>query len=253
MARLIDTLIARILTEEVALRACRARLQAGTDPEALHDLRVSLRRLRSLLRPLKALPMVQPLTEAARAVGGLGGPLRDLEVLCGELRRQGQAEAAERRARQVRQGYQDLLASQALGGLFIALDALPSFWRLMQREGRLRGLRKRVRKRLAAQCRRLREALDDPGYDRHRLRLLIKRVRYGAEAYPGLLALDPSLPRLLKVAQSEIGDWHDCHQWLLRAEREADLAPCQDAWRRRQRAASKRAETAIRRLRAALG
>ncbi|TRX74311.1 CHAD domain-containing protein [Pseudomonas mangiferae] len=253
MARLIDSLIARILTEEVALRACRARLQARTDPEALHDLRVSLRRLRSLLRPLKQMPMVEPLTEAAKAVGDLGGPLRDLEVLCGELRAQGQDTAADHRAEGLEQGYRALLASQALGGLFIALDALPGFWRLLQREGHLRGLRKRLRKRLDKQRRRLHDALGDPDYDRHRLRLLVKRVRYGAEAYPDLMPLDARLMRLLKATQSAIGDWHDCHQWLLRAEEEPDLAACRVAWRQRMGAAEKRADGAVRRLRSALG
>jgi CHAD domain-containing protein len=43
-----------------------------------------------------------------------------------------------------------------------------------------------VSKTPAKQWKKLDEALHDPAHDRHRLRLLIKRVRYGIEAYPEL-------------------------------------------------------------------
>ncbi|WP_263142852.1 CHAD domain-containing protein [Pseudomonas sp. RIT-PI-AD] len=251
MAKLIDSLIARILTEEIRLRSCRARLRARTDEEGLHDLRVSLRRLRSLLRPLKKLPMVQPLCEAAREVGGLGGPLRDLEVLTAELERHGQHEAAVRRRAHLERGYPVLLSSQALQRLFVTLDALPSFWRLMQREGDLHGLHKRLLKHQCKQQLRLLDALHDPQFDRHHLRLLIKRVRYGAETYPDIADLPASAAALLKNAQAALGDWHDRHEWLLRADGEADLAPCRADWQRGMRAAEKRADASVKALRRA--
>lgn len=56
-----------------------------SDVEALHDLRVSLRRMRSLLRPLRGLPWIDPLEKAAAAMGQLSTPLRDDEVLLQEL------------------------------------------------------------------------------------------------------------------------------------------------------------------------
>ena len=46
MSRFIDALIAQVLTLEVQLRASQARLAARTDAEALHDLRIALRRYR---------------------------------------------------------------------------------------------------------------------------------------------------------------------------------------------------------------
>ena len=66
------------------------------------------------------------------------------------------------------------------------LDAFPRFLRASQRQGLLERLGKRIEKRLDKQWNKLDEALHDPAHDRHRLRLLIKRVRYGAEAYPEL-------------------------------------------------------------------
>jgi len=95
----------------------------------------------------------------------------------------------------------------------------------------LKGLRKRIEKRLGKQWKKLDDALHDPAHDRHRLRLLIKRVRYGIEAYPELDRLPKAaLPRL-KAAQGALGDWHDCWQWLARAQEEADLQPFVAVWK----------------------
>ena len=69
----------------------------------------------------------------------------------------------------------------------------------------------------------------DPAHDRHRLRLLIKRARYGDEAYPQLDHAGKQLRRLLKQAQGDLGDWHDRLQWLLQARDHADLALCKAA------------------------
>ena len=63
------------------------RLQQAQDSEALHDLRVCLRRIRSLLRPLRGCPGATRLDRAAAELGRLTTPLRDLEVLIAELAR----------------------------------------------------------------------------------------------------------------------------------------------------------------------
>nr|WP_242070876.1 MULTISPECIES: CHAD domain-containing protein [Pseudomonas] len=44
---------------------------ARTDSEALHDLRIAVRRIRSLLRPMRALSEVAALNFAAAGVGRL--------------------------------------------------------------------------------------------------------------------------------------------------------------------------------------
>lgn len=51
MSALVDQLVAQVIGLEVGLLSCQARLAAVTDDEALHDLRTTVRRLRSLLRP----------------------------------------------------------------------------------------------------------------------------------------------------------------------------------------------------------
>ncbi|WP_434596556.1 CHAD domain-containing protein [Pseudomonas sp. R4-83] len=227
---MIDRLVAHILSLEVRLLACQARMTARTDPEALHDLRTTVRRLRSLLRPLRGLPGVEQLEGAASAVGELTTPWRDREVLAAYLLKHDQPQAAERRMAQMAEAYPALAASNEVASLMMILDAFPRFLRASQHQGLLKGLDKRIEKRLGKQWQKLDEALHDPAHDRHRLRLLIKRVRYGIEAYPELDRLPATAYKRLKSAQGALGDWHDCWQWLAKAELEADLQPCVAAW-----------------------
>jgi CHAD domain-containing protein len=251
MSALVDRLVAHVLGLEVRLLACQARLVARTDPEALHELRTTVRRLRSLSRPLRGLPGVEQLEVAAAGVGQLTTPLRDREVLAAYLLQHGQAEAAQQRMAQMAAAYPAVAASPELAQLLIILDAFPRFLRASQRQGLLKGLRKRIEKRLGKQWEKLDEALHDPAHDRHRLRLLIKRVRYGIEAYPELDRLPKAAMPRLKAAQGALGDWHDCWQWLAIAEHEADLQPCVAAWKTAMAEAEQRSDRVLDKLSAA--
>lgn len=245
MAALIDGLPAQVLGLQVRLYACCARLGAATDSEALHDLRIALRTLRSLLKPIAELDACAALQQRAAELGRLSGPLRDLEVLLGELQRRGAQSQIQVRQAQLERGYSTLLDCRQLQALFMAFDDFPSRWYQAAAQGQLKGMGKRIGKRLAKQQRRLLEALADPTHDRHQLRLLIKRVRYGAEAYPQLARLSRSHHTQLKAAQSTLGEWHDHLQWLARAQAEADLAPHVESWRLALRAAEQRADQAL--------
>ena len=251
MSDWVDRIVANIVRLEVRLLACQARLQAETDPEALHDLRTTVRRLRSLLRPLRGLPGVVQLEMAASQVGALTTPLRDLEVLAAYLRQQGYVQLAERRLSQLAGSYGAVAESAQLAQLLMILDVFPRFLRAAQREGLMRGLRQRIEKVLEKQWQALEKALNDPGHDRHRVRLLIKRVRYAAEAYPELDRLPPRVLARLKVAQKALGDWHDAWQWLLQAEQQPDLQPCVQAWRETLARGEKDADRALIKLSAA--
>ncbi|WP_268593414.1 CHAD domain-containing protein, partial [Escherichia coli] len=71
--------VAEIVTQlrrlEPALNEALLRLQQAQDSEALHDLRVCLRRIRSLLRPLRGCPGATRLDRAAAELGRLTTPL----------------------------------------------------------------------------------------------------------------------------------------------------------------------------------
>ncbi|WP_350649233.1 CHAD domain-containing protein [Pseudomonas sp. HY13-MNA-CIBAN-0226] len=248
MSGLVDRLVAHVMGLEVGLMASQARLEARTDPEALHDLRTTVRRLRSLLRPLRGLPGVAQLEAAASRVGDLTTPLRDREVLAAYLLEHDQPDAAHRRMAQMAEAYPAVAASTELAQLLQILDAFPRFLRASQRQGLLKGLRPNIEKRLAKQWKKLDTALHDPAHDRHRLRLLIKRVRYGIEAYPELDRLPKAAMPRLKAAQAALGDWHDCWQWLVRAEEEADLQPCISTWQTTMAKAESRADRVLDKL-----
>lgn len=61
----VDAYVAEFIRLEVALFHARSRLVAETDPEALHDLRIAVRRIRSLLTPLRPLQEFSGVREAA--------------------------------------------------------------------------------------------------------------------------------------------------------------------------------------------
>ncbi|SDG98679.1 CHAD domain-containing protein [Pseudomonas flavescens] len=252
MSGFISNLRNEVLRLQVALYACRERLRAQTDAEALHDLRVCLRRLRSLLKPLKGAAGSEPLQQRAAELGRLSGPLRDLEVLIDALRQYGGHAAADRRVAQRARGDAMLLASRSLPALFQALDEWPQELARQQASGELDDLHKKVRRYLRKQSDRLVEALRDAEHDRHRVRLLIKRVRYTAEAYPQLSPLSAGQVRLLKKAQAVLGDWHDHLQWLARAETEKDLQLFEQPWRHSMEEAGRSSEVIQARLLAAL-
>lgn len=244
----VDSLIATLIGLDIALLHARLRLQAGTDDEALHDLRIGLQRLRSLLAPLRRIADLPPLYNAAAALGSLSAPVRDLEVLAKELDERGfPGLAAERRAR-LPERYAAVLDSVELERLRALLDIWPEELRDAQRDGQLRRLKEQIGRRLHKQVERLVTALATPGYDRHRLRLLIKRVRYAGEAYPQLSGLSRRSIEALRATQSALGDWHDHFQWCARIEREPDLAPLEEHWRQCAEQALAEGERALRRL-----
>lgn len=248
MSSMVNHLIAELLALDIKLLGCQARLAVSTDSEALHDLRTTVRRLRSVLRPLRELPGAEPLEQAAKAVGQLTTPLRDMQVLAAFLDKQGLHEAASRRNEHLAQACPKIATSTELARLLTALDQFPAMLRMQQRQGMLRGLRKTIEKRMDKQWRKLRKAMSEPGHDRHELRLLIKRVRYAAEAYPELSHQPANMQRSLKNAQGELGTWHDHLQWLAQAGQQSDLAPCIAGWQIGILRAERKSEKALTQL-----
>ena len=230
MSAMVDHLIAEIFSLNIKLLSCHARLVESTDSEALHDLRTTVRRLRSVLRPLRGLPGLEQVEDAAKGVGALTTPLRDMQVLAAFLDEQGLEAAALKRSRYLDRACPQVASSPELNRLFGVLDQLPAFLRAQERHGLLKQLRKRIEKQMDKQWKKLKEAMADPAHDRHRLRLLIKRVRYAGEAYPELSHQPKGMQKRLKAAQGALGDWHDHLQWLAQAGQQADLAPCIAGW-----------------------
>lgn len=248
MTSMVSHLIAEVLALEVRLYACQARLAVSTDSEALHDLRTTVRRLRSLLRPLRGIRGVDELEDAAREIGRLTTPLRDQQVLCGVLHDNGWHALALPREEYLDDACPRVASSPQLKRLFERLGKFPEQLREQQRAGLVRGLRRSIEKVMDKQWRKLRDAIADPEHDRHHLRLLIKRVRYAAEVYPELSHQPKGMSKRLKDAQGALGDWHDHLQWLALADQHADLTPCVELWQTGITRAERKGEAALQRL-----
>lgn len=196
LARWLDLRLSNFLAQEAGLRA-------DLDPEFNHDYRVAARRTRSLLGDLgRALPEAEVtfLREELRWLGGLTGPLRDLDVLVAQLR------ATQDLPPETFGGLTSILEPRrqaALTDLRAALDSpryveLVRTWReLAQSQPPSDGpgagsftvlLARRLRKRARA----LREGMrpgfaQGPSAELHALRIQAKKLRYLLECAPGLV------------------------------------------------------------------
>lgn len=241
----VDKFVAEILALQVALYHARARLEARTDSEALHDLRIAVRRIRSLLRPMRSMTEVATLNIAAAEVGRLTTPARDLEVMIQELEGRGFPAQAQLRKARLASHYSRILKSPALKNLFIQLDEWPSIFRSVEVNGGLKHIQPQIEKVLKKQIDRLHAAVDDTEFDRHELRILVKRTRYLTEAFPRLSPLSGKAAIALKALQSALGAWHDHYQWCQKALNESDLRPLETIWQSCAATALEKAETQL--------
>lgn len=248
----VDQYVKEILALEVALFHARARMEADVDAEALHDLRISVRRIRSLLIPVRAVPGMGGLREAAAQVGRLTTPARDLEVMAAELDSRHMPEAAAARRSRLQAEYRQILADPALKDLFEELDEWSSTFRASAPGNDAGKLRRLVVKSLGKHVDRLQTALDDETFDRHELRILVKRTRYLTEAFAKLSPLSAKAAKSLKAVQAALGSWHDHFQWCLKVKLEPDLKPLESIWAEASTVELEEAEKEIRKLRALL-
>jgi CHAD domain-containing protein len=230
-----------------------ARRKEAPDEEAVHDFRVALRRLRTLLRPARRVygkRRVRQLGEDLRVYADATSVLRDEEVLretLQELKLEGELRACAdawltRRARKERACRADVI--RLLGGDKGA-RATPASAQEPALEPSLAQLEKRIahpkRKRLPALAlarttvagalagvRAL--AAGDPadGAAMHALRIRFKRLRYAAETFAPLLGERASrTARSAAKMQRRLGQLHDIDEAMVRMRRAWGLSPAQ--------------------------
>jgi CHAD domain-containing protein len=222
---------------QVIARSCLSQIIANeavlrktADPEAVHQMRVGLRRLRaaiSLFKPMLADRETETVKRGLRWIGRKLGPARDLDVLLGNLREMtgsSLAEDALQDAERRRQKAYEILrkaldsprymsailetAAWIEAGKWLAAGDLPS---RSARKHAARELSRRHRK-ILRDARHMEELEDD---ERHELRIRIKKMRYGAEFFASLFdgkkskkrrkAMLPELERL----QDLLGEMND--------------------------------------------
>lgn len=219
-----------------AASQARGSTGAGYDAEAVHDLRVGLRRLRTLLRPARAIygkKRIRAASDELRRFAQATGIVRDEEVLhetlagLGLPRRTRRAldawlRSRRRRERELRKAAVELLTSPAAALGLPSLEAA-----LTTLEAALKPRRKGKGKQSAADVARaaLDAAIDgvheigalgpsaaDP-LAMHALRIREKRLRYTAEIFAEVLPGESA--RLAKDAarmQKRLGELHDLDQ-----------------------------------------
>jgi len=230
-------------------RARRARqaLAAGDDPEALHDFRVALRRLRSLLRAFPEEARQAVTRRQLRAVRDLAratNAARDAEVALDEIARLLPApEPRQRRGMEALRAR--LRASLAEVDERAAAELLPAFDRLGRRlAGRLGRYRVELRldgtgaeappfrsilvERLSCHRSDLADALaaarTGGDEEAHRARIAAKRLRYLVEPACQGLASSGAVVASLKRLQDLLGELNDLRQLsALIASAAADL------------------------------
>ena len=219
----------------VRLRALLARAQVGGDPELVHDVRVSLRRLEALARLYRGVPEKgdgEAVRASARAlrrrlsllrleevgrtllaarIGAADGGIEAL-VFPGELPavRVGPSDLA--RVERTLTGWRRRLASAFDGPFAPRADGETL-------------LRRQVRRRLRRRVGELSSLLPASRKTLHAARIAAKRVRYALEAVE---PLDPGarpLLRLLRSFQEAAGDAHDLVELASRVRAAAAAGP----------------------------
>ncbi len=198
-------------------------VRLGEDAEALHQLRVATRRSRALLRAARGLvapEWAEPLRAELAWIGGLLGPVRDLDVLLEHLdaestRLDGDDARAFRRLRSrlaaERETSRKALLDAMDGARYLQLldaleraDAAPAFESSASLPEIAADAFARLRKVVKALPKR-------PSDDQlHRVRIATKRARYAAElAEPALKKPGARFVRRAKTLQDVIGEHQD--------------------------------------------
>lgn len=225
-------------------------LHAQRTPEALHNLRISLRRARSLLAPMRKWPGVVPLYQRLGEVADASSALRDQEVLLQELNRK-QHSASDALLSHVQQSRAAFLSQEAL------YELSPAFrqWQELKRSQRMptsrlikRHLQTQQDKWLSA----LKAEQEKAAPDRHVIRLLVKRLRYTVATYPKTRPGLSALEKQLKKVQALLGDWHDREVWEAAGRAWPELAPLLPAWQEERARLAAAADAATNKLLKAL-
>ena len=219
-----EHLQAMLETQYRAIVEHDAGTRLGRDPEELHKMRVATRRLRAFLRtgrPLLDADWAEALRLELRWLGGVLGPVRDLDVLIGHLRTDAHAlDPGERRVLgRVFHKLEDAL-TDARSSMLEALDS-DRYMALLDRleeavaDPKLGPDQQPLRDLAAREFRKLRKAArtlapDPPDDALHELRIRGKRARYAAElAEPSTGKPAARFLRDAKVFQDVLGEHQD--------------------------------------------
>jgi CHAD domain-containing protein len=197
------------------------RVTATDDDEAVHDLRVALRRTRTMLEVARRVLGRYPADEVRRALREIQratGALRDEEVLLDLVGSLGSAhpdaaswlEARRRRERRLRRALVRIIRAGDLEQGQRLLEALVAFRIKPTRDRRLPKFARRAVDAARRDVERKRAAAPEDVAALHRLRIAYKRLRYTVEMFGDVVPSDVAAlgPPAARV-QGRLGDLHD--------------------------------------------
>jgi len=218
-------LIAKLQALDARLGEVAPRVLASADDgSAVHDLRVALRRTRTVLevgRPVLGRFHADEVRRALREIMRASGALRDDEVLLeliGSVASAGAShpdvqswlDVRRRRERRLRGALTKALRSEELERGREMLEALLAFRVDPSRDRRITKFARRAVERARREVDRRRGARPDDVEALHRLRIAYKRLRYTTETFAEALPADLSaLAQPAARFQSRLGDLHD--------------------------------------------
>lgn len=225
---------ARLRTQVAVIRRYDPLVRRDA-PDAVHKMRVGVRRLRNALatfRPLLAREQTEPVRDELKWLAAALGEPRDAEVMRARLehliadespevvRGEGYRRMDEEMHTEYALSRERMLEALGSGRYFALLDRLEELsttppWTESAAEPVHSVLRKRVRKdyqRLVGRVE-LADEAENPGEREHRLheaRKAAKRVRYAAETLTGIYGKEAKeFVAAMKRVQSKLGDHHD--------------------------------------------
>lgn len=226
---------------QTRLRARAVRLSA--DPEAVHNFRVSLRRLRAALRAMRLHRddfYLRYFEKSLKAIADRTTDLRDFEVLLetvdgldlDEATRAGITPFLERYRNLEREGRARFKESLEQPEALWPLKQLRAFLLLPERPAELPTPARVAIKAVNRVLRPVRKKLKMIRKRRtntpwlHRLRIDCKRLRYTVDFYQGLLPLGyATLSKTARSLQNHLGDIHDCDFILEHLAVDSTLTP----------------------------
>jgi len=212
-------------------------LASGDDEEAVHDLRVGLRRTRTVLevgRPVLGRYHADEVRRALKEVMDATGALRDEEVLLALVGSLGVThpdaatwlESRARREKRLRASLVRLVRHGALDRGRKLLEALLAFRVNPARDRRLTKFARRAVEQARRGVDRRRGARITDGDALHRLRIAYKRLRYTAETFEDALPSDlAALAQPAARFQGRLGDLHDVEVAIGCVRRARSLSP----------------------------
>jgi CHAD domain-containing protein len=227
----------RLRELDKAIAEAVPRVLGDTDEEALHDLRVAIRRLRVLLklaRPLYSRFLADAVREPFTVFHRATSELRDEEVLEGTLASLALGDAAfhrwlvrrKQRERELRRKTIERLRSGELDAARRKLEALLELPTKPSRRQPLGAFARHAVISAQAKVEKLRDTPTSDAAGLHELRIAYKNLRYAAELLRD--ALPPDLRAVAEPAkklQTLLGDLHDADVAIMVARTARNLAP----------------------------